>query len=272
MQDRAGDVVRQVRDHVVRRRRRGGSGPGRARRPPRAGAGPASSGSANRSRRNAASPRSSSTAVTAAPASSSAPVSSPRPGPISRMPRPGAGRGLGEDRVEHVDVGEEVLRHRVPGAQAGRAEASPGPRRRPGAAGPRRSPGRPAGSDGRASRSRPARSPAANRRPPAAPIMAPLSVHSAGPRHDQRDAHGLGLPGEAAAQDAVRRHAAAEHDRARAERAGGPDRLGHQDVDDGVLEAPGQLRHDRRRGAARPAGPRGPRRPARPPRCDGPRS
>ena len=99
---------------------------------------------------------------------------------------------------------------------------------------------------GRASRSRPARSPAANRRAPAAPIIAPLSVQSAGPRHDQRHAAGLGLAGEPCAERAVRRDAAAEHDRPGADRLGRPDRLRHEHVDDRVLEAPRELRGRRR--------------------------
>ena len=115
---------------------------------------------------------------------------------------PATGRrvGLREDRVEHVRIGQEVLRQAVTRSQTGR------PQRRPDGLGvdPRwRGPAHPAaartasGSDGRASRSSPARSPAANRRAPAAPIIAPLSVHSAGRGTISGQAERVGLPGEA---------------------------------------------------------------------------
>ena len=151
---------------------------------------------------------------------------------------------LGEDRVEDVGIGQEVLRQGVACAEPGRAERERGPspgRRGPTAAAAHRAA---SGSDGRASRSSPARSPAANRRAPAAPIIAPLSVHSAGPRHDERQPERLGLAGQPGAQGAVGRHAAADHDRAGADRCGSPDRLRGEDVDDRVLEAPRELGDD----------------------------
>ena len=115
-----------------------------------------------------------------APAGQRPPVSRPRPGPISRIRRPGRA-GLGQDRLEDVGVGQEVLRQPVLRPEAGRTQ-------RGAVRWAVRTSLRPAGcvhraangSDGRASRSRPARSPAPNRRAPAAPIIAPLSVHSAG--------------------------------------------------------------------------------------------
>ena len=224
---------------------------------------PVSSAGSNRSRRKAASPRSSSTAVTCAPDASRPPVSRPSPGPISRTRSPGLGAASAQDRVQDVRVGQEVLREGVAGAQAG------GPQRgaHVGRVDPRvRALGRgthraASGSDGRASRSRPARSPAANRRAPAAPIIAPLSVHRPGRGTIERHAQGLGLVRQSSPQDAVRGDAAAQDDGAGTDRARRPGRLGREDVDDRVLEAPGELGDGRRRRAAR----RGRRRPGPPP-------
>ena len=42
----------------------------------------------------------------------------PRPGPDLEHEPAGAGRRLAQDALEHVDVGEEVLRQVVAGAQA----------------------------------------------------------------------------------------------------------------------------------------------------------
>ena len=65
--------------------------------------------STNVRRSNAASPVSSSTAVTTAPASSSAPVRIPRPGPDLEDPLAGGRVRFGDDRRQHVHVGQEVL-------------------------------------------------------------------------------------------------------------------------------------------------------------------
>ena len=122
--------------------------PGPGRRPRPGGAPRPRPRAANRSRSTEASPRSSSTAVTCAPAASSPPVRNPRPGPISRTPRPGTGVRLAEDPLEHVHVGEEVLRQVVTGAQPGLARSAGRQRVEPSAARPRRRPppltGRPA--------------------------------------------------------------------------------------------------------------------------------
>ena len=52
-------------------------------------------------------------------------MSRPSPGPISRTRRPGRRVRLGEDRVEDVRVGQEVLRQPVPRPQARGAEGRP---------------------------------------------------------------------------------------------------------------------------------------------------
>ena len=72
---------------------------------------------------------------------------------------------------------------------------------------------RASGSEGRASRSRPARSPAARRRAAAAPIIAPLSVHRPGRGTFSEQAARLGLARDPGPERGVRRDAAAEDDR-----------------------------------------------------------
>ena len=122
MQDRAGDVVRQVGDDVVRRRRRGRSGPGRARRPPRAAA-PGLERVGEPVAQERRQP-----AVELDRGDRGAGVAAARPSaaraPARSRGSPPAGSGVASARiaVEHVDVGEEVLRQRVAGPQAGLAE------------------------------------------------------------------------------------------------------------------------------------------------------
>ena len=173
-----------------------------------------------RARRNAARPRSSSTAVTAAPASSSPPVRRPSPGPISRTWRPGVGAGLGQDALEDVDVGQEVLRQAVAGAQAGLAQrgaddgrvevaADRAVRRGVAAAGHQRIA---RGRDGRASRSRPGPLPGREPARPGGPDHRPVVRAQTGSRHDQRHAQRVRLAGEPGPQGAVGGHAATQHD------------------------------------------------------------
>ena len=178
---------------------------------------PVSSGSANRSRRNAARPRVELDGRDLAPP----PRAGRRSGARARARSRGRGaraRGAASARIASSTSGsarkfcESAWRARRPAARSV-ARTSAGSRR--GRAG--RSPlgARAAsGSDGRASRSRPDRSPAANRRAPAAPIIAPLSVHRAGRGTIERDAELVGLAREPGAQTPVRGDAAAEHDRA----------------------------------------------------------
>ena len=105
----------------------------------------------------------------------------PSPGPISSTRVPGPDLREVEDPLEHVGIGEEVLRPRVARPEAlalqrpANLERIEPRRARRSIEGHRAS-----GSDGVASRSRPDRSPARNRRAPAAPIIAPLSVHRPG--------------------------------------------------------------------------------------------
>ena len=229
VQDRAGDVVRDVGHDLERRLDQTrdllvedvalDEREGTARRWPRPGRGPAgrpAGGPAPRPSRQR-------------PPSSSPPVRIPSPGPTSRMRRPGCGRGQVEDRLQHVRIGQEVLRQRVAGSQTLVAEQPPNGQRIQ----PRSLAGRPArgvgapgvalrvgrlahrrasGSDGRASRSSPARAPASQRRAAAAPIIAPLSVHSAGRGTTSGIPAARAAFGQAIAQDAVGGHSAAEHD------------------------------------------------------------
>ena len=151
--------------------------------------------------------------------------------------------GLGQDGVEDVRVGQEVLRQGVAGADAG------GPERRPhgvrvdagcGGAAHR------AASGQRGARVQVETRALTGREPPrpGRPDHRPVVGAQGGSGHDQRQATGLGLAGQPRPQHRVRRDAAAHHDRAGVGRLGGPDRLGHEDVDDGILEAPGQLGDD----------------------------
>src|SRR5437588_1252825 len=111
----------------------------------------------------------------------------PKPGP--HLHHPIAGRELGglHDRVERTSIGQEVLAQRALGAQpfGGQQATELAGRRRCQALSSQRRITAHRSSQGRArlgiaSRVGPARSPARNRKPPAAPIMAPLSVHHAG--------------------------------------------------------------------------------------------
>ena len=120
MEDRARDVVRQVRDDVVRRRDERRSGPGRARRPRRAASRSAASSGRElvaEERRQAAVELDGRHRAPRRRAGRS--VRRPSPGPISSTRRPGHGRRLGEDRLEDVGVGEEVLAEAVAGPEAG---------------------------------------------------------------------------------------------------------------------------------------------------------
>ena len=174
-------------------------------------------------------------------------------------------RGRGDDRLEHGGVGQEVLAvasiraqavgGQVPaegfGSEVARIEgiddACIGRSRRA----LRRSLGhQPATSrrDGEAPRSSPARSPARNRRLPAAPIMAALSVHRPG-----RGMISSAPSAAARSSSAARRPAlAATPPPTMIERAemrwAARRRLGRQHVDDGCLERDGQLADERRRG------------------------
>ena len=199
-------------------------------------------------------PLSSSTAVTAAPAASRPPVRNPSPGPISRTRSPGTGpasrripsststsarkfcpRPCARVQARELERLADVLRVE---AQVGGAHRAS---RRARVA---------SGSDGRASRSRPPMTPAASRRAPAAPIIAPLSVHSAGSRDHERDAPRLGLARDPGPERPVRRDAAAEHDPARPDLLGRADRLRREHVHHRVLEPPRELRDRRARGSA----------------------
>ena len=171
-----------------------------------------------------------------------------------------AGRrvGLGQDGVEDVRIGQEVLRQRVAGADPG------GPERRPdgvrvdtrrGASGSSRSQGQRRARVQIETRALAGREPPRTGRPDHRPVVGAQGRS----RHDQRQATGLGLAGQPCPQHRVRRDAAAHHDRASVGRLGGPDRLGHEHVDDGVLEAPRQLGDDvvgERRLRGRRPGPR----------------
>ena len=157
----------------------------------------------NRSRRNAARPRSSSTAVTAAPGVEQAAGQQPETRADLEDPptRAGVRLGAGSPRARPRRPGSSARgawRARRPAARSVARTACRVDPRRPPVARHRAA----SGSDGRASRSSPARSPAANRRAPAAPIIAPLSVHRRRPRHDQRQAERLRLAGEARPQGA----------------------------------------------------------------------
>ena len=85
---------------------------------------PASSSSGNVSRSSATSPRSSSTAVTCAPGREQPAGEEPQPGPDLQHAPLRRRVGLAQDPLEHVDVGEEVLRQVVAGPQPGVAEAA----------------------------------------------------------------------------------------------------------------------------------------------------
>ena len=245
MQDRAGDVVRQVRDDVVRRRDEVDEvlvervALDEAERAGRAAVEPLA--------QERGQPRSSSTAVTVgAPAASSPPVRMPSPG-RSRGPADPGRVGLGEDRLEDVESArkfwDRAWRARRPAARSVAPDRGGSIRGAAGRAGAVI--GSPAAATAARRGRGPARSPAANRRAPAAPIIAPLSVHRAGRGTISGSPSASASPASRARSAAVRGHAAAEHDRAGADRRGRPDRLGRQDVDDGVLEAPGELGHDR---------------------------
>ena len=153
----------------------------------------------------------------------------PRRGSARGSPRPPGSSGTGR--------GAPAGPRR--GAAAGRS-ADPGAVARPPALAHRAS-----GSDGRASRSRPARSPAANRRAPAAPIIAPLSVHRPGRGMTIGIPRAAASAGDRVPQRRVGGHAPAHHDPPGTDLLGRPDRLRRQHVHDRVLEAPGQLGHDR---------------------------
>ena len=254
MEDRAGDVVRQVRDDVVRRLdqvdevlvervaldERGA--PGLDRR-------------SNRSRRKAARPRSSSTAVTCGARVEQRRRSAAR-GPARSRARAGRAPGSASARIASRTSGSarKFCDRRVAGTQARRPQRARGRRRVDPGRAVGRGAHRPAsGSEGRASRSRPARSPAANRRAPAAPIIAPLSVHSAGRGTIS------GMPSASASPASRARSAlfAATPPPSTIERAPIASAarivLVDEDVDDRVLEAPRELGRRRRRGAARRA-------------------
>ena len=168
---------------------------------------------------------------------------------------PARSRGSGGRARDRPRPGSRRARPDRPGSSATGCDA---PADRPPAGSPGRSPGRPAvarsalirrGPDGQGQR-RPGveveAGPLARREPPRTGRAdhRPVVRAQRGSRHDQRQAERLGLPGEACPQDAVRGDPAAHHDRAGAARLGGPDRLGHEDVDDRVLEAPGELGDD----------------------------
>src|SRR5207244_5606722 len=100
------------------------------------------------------------------------------PGTDLEDTRAGSRLGEIENRLEHVRIGEEVLRLRVTGPEALPAQDAPDLQRvessRAGRCGRGGARGHLAsGSDGVASRSRPARSPRAPRPPPPAPLSAP---------------------------------------------------------------------------------------------------
>ena len=245
MQDRARDVVRQVGDHVVRRldevdevlvERVALDEP------------QADSTPSNRSRRNAARPRSSSTAVTAAPAASRPPVRRPRPGPDledpaagrAGPPRPGSRRGR-PDRPGSSATG--VWRARRPAARSVARTASGSTR----GARSRSSGGDPDGQRQRWPGVEVEPGPLAGGEPPGAGRAdhRPVVGAQRRSRHDQ--AAGRAPPPRPASR-ARRTPLAATPPPITIERAprrhGGPDRLGHEDVDDRVLEAPGELGDD----------------------------
>ena len=198
-----------------------------------------------RSRRKAARPRSSSTAVTVgAGRRAGRAVRRPRPGPISRTRRPGGGSASA--RIASSTSGsarkfcDSAWRARSPAARSVARTAAGSTR---GAVG-RAFIAAASGSDGRASRSSPARSPAANRRAPAAPIIAPLSVHSAGRGTIS------GRPRASASPASRARRARSPRPRRRARSSARPissaARIVFVDehVDDRVLEAPRELGDD----------------------------
>ena len=163
-----------------------------------------------------------------APAPSSAAVRTPRPGPTSTMRSPRLHVCHGHDALQHVAVGEVVLRERARArpARGGAGSAPPlpgrGAARRVRAAAPASVPQPPASARGARPASASARSPATKRRQPAAPIIAAVVRAQARPWHDERDAQAAGALGDALAQDAVGGHAAAHDDAARTQRARPP--------------------------------------------------
>ncbi len=179
---------------------------------------PSAIGTSKRSRRNVARPRSSSTAVTRGPGVEQPAGQEPETGAdledasIRLRVRPP--RGSRED----VRVGQEVLRQGVAGAQAGGAQrgADVGRVDRHRVASGQRRP--------RIQVERRQRTPAMNRRAPAAPIIAPLSVHRPGRGTISGTPRAGRLVPESLAQHRVGRHAAAEHDRARPDLARRPGR------------------------------------------------
>ena len=138
-------------------------------------------------------------------------------------PVPRHGVGLAQDALEHVDVGEEVLAQPVARPEARVAERAGG---RTGGSS-RRSAGligQAAATAVRRGRARPAPPLRAAGR---LPRRSSPRCRCTGPVAERRAAcpRASRLAGEPRAQGRVRRHAAAEHDAARADLLGGPDRL-----------------------------------------------
>ena len=206
-------------------------------------------------------PRSSSTAVTVAPAVEQAAGQEPEPGadledragPARARPRPGSPRGR---RHRPGSSGRASGGRAAPPARSGPADGRPDRAGR--AAG--LSDGRgdrldrtARGRLGRASRSRPARTPARKRRAAGGPDHRP--VVGAQRRAAGRWSGRPSAAASAASRSARTRFAATPpptHDRAGADRPGGPRCLAGEHVDHRVLEPHGQLGHDRS-GRAPPA-------------------
>ncbi len=194
--------------------------------------------SANRSRSRAARPRSSSTAVTATSGGQQGAGQDAEPGPDLEDRTTRHRRRLREDPLEDVDVDQEVLAERVARAQARFAEGpadlgriDPGGRAH-----------RPASGSGGAGVEVQA-GPLSGREPASAggADHRPVVGAQPGSRDDHRQAGGGRVGLDPLTQDGVRRDAAADHDGPRPGLACRTERLRRQDVDDGRLEAVGQL-------------------------------
>ena len=269
VEDRARDVVRQVRDDVVGRSDELGQVlVERVALDERQAAGARSASASSLGAGTAARPRSSSTAVTCAPASSrpagqerrARARSRGRAGPGAARPRRGSPRGPRGRPGSSATSSERARRpggsERPPDGRgvdprrcghcassrdgdlgAGQRQRRPGVEVEPGALAGREASGR-----------RPRRS------SPRCRCTDP------GRGTTQRQAQAGGALGETRPERPVRGDAAAEHDRPRIDGLGRADRLRREDVDDRVLEAPRELGRRRRRTAA-PSGSSG-RRPS----------
>ena len=152
-------------------------------------------------------------------------------------------RGV-DDGIQRLRIGQEVLRQALPGSEPFGSHEPPklarGGWREPfGCERVAHAASQGSARFGIASSAASARSPAAKRKPAAAPIMAPLSVHHAGGGTSSGSPSAVTRRLEGRAQRAVGRHPAAERDRRDAMVARRRHGLRGERVDDGLLEGGG---------------------------------